>query len=98
MTFLKQISLLALAACLGLSIAGCQPSDPDAPNVADVESIVVTPNPVNMEVGGMRALSVTGTFSDDKTYIVTSGSTFISSAPAVAKVDPSTGYVTALAA
>ena len=34
MTFLKQISLLALAACLGLVLVGCQPSDPNSPNVA----------------------------------------------------------------
>jgi len=97
MTFLKQISLLALAACLGLGLVGCQPSDPDAPNVATVASIAVTPNPVNLEVGGVRALTVTGTLTDASTFIVTFGSTFKSSAPDIAEVDAATGYVTARA-
>ena len=91
MTFLKQISLLALAACLGLVLAGCQPSDPDSPNVADLTSIAVTPNPVSMEIGGVQSLTVTGTLSDDSTYVVTFGSTFASSAPAVATSIPAPG-------
>src|SRR5512137_906060 len=98
MTILKQISLLALAACLGLVLVGCQPGDPRSPNVADVTSLAVTPNPVNLEIGGVQSLTVTGTFSDGKTYVVNFGSTFASSAPAVAKVDAATGYVTAVAA
>jgi hypothetical protein len=98
MKFLKQISLLALAACMGLILVGCQPSDPDAPKVASLTSVAVTPNPVSLEIGGIQALTVTGTFSDKSTYVVNFGSTFDSSAPAVAKVDPNTGYVTALAA
>ena len=98
MTFLKQIALLVLAACLGLILVGCQPSDPDAPKVAELTSIAVTPNPVSLEIGGVQALTVTGTFSNDSTFVVNFGSTFVSSAPAIAKVDASTGYVTALAA
>ena len=98
MTILKQISLLALAACLGLVLVGCQPGDPRSPNVADVTAIAVTPNPVSLEIGGVQSLTVTGTFSDGKTYVVNFGSTFVSSAPAVAKVDAATGYVTAVAA
>ena len=98
MTFLKQSSLLALAACLGLSLVGCQPSDPNSPNVKQLTSIAVTPNPVNLEIGGVRALTVTGTLEDDSTYVVSSGTTFTSSAPAVATVAPDTGYVTAVAA
>jgi len=98
MTFLKQIALLVLAACLGLSLVGCQPSDPDKPKVAELSSIVVTPNPVNLEIGGIQALTVTGTYSDDSTSVVNFYSTFSSSAPAIAKVDSATGYVTALAA
>ena len=98
MTILKQISLLALAACLGLVLVGCQPGDPRSPNVADVTALAVTPNPVSLEIGGVQSLTVTGTFSDGKTYVVNFGSTFVSSAPAVAKVDAATGYVTAVAA
>ena len=45
----------------------------------------------------MQSLTVTGTFSDGKSYVVSFGSTFASSAPAVARVDAATGYVTALA-
>ncbi len=54
MTFPRQISLLAFLAFLGLALTGCQPSDPDSPNVKQLTSIAVTPNPVNMVVGGMR--------------------------------------------
>ena len=46
----------------------------------------------------MRALTVTGTFTDGTTFVVTSGSTFVSSAPNIVRVDSGTGYVTALAA
>ncbi|MGB7903607.1 MAG: Ig-like domain-containing protein, partial [Steroidobacteraceae bacterium] len=98
MTVIKQSSLLVLAACLGLILVGCQPSDPDAPKVADITAIAVTPSAVSLEIGGVQALTVTGTYSDDSTYIVNFGSTFVSSAPAIAAVDSSTGYVTAVAA
>ena len=98
MTFPRQIFLLALSAFMGLVLTGCQPSDPDSPKVAVVTSIAVTPNPVNMEIGGVRSLTVTGTFSDASTFVVNFGTTFVSSAPAVATVGRDTGYVTAVAA
>ena len=98
MNFLKQISQLVLAACLGLVLAACQPSDPNSPKVAQLTAITVTPGAVSMEVGGFQAFTVTGTFSDDSTFVVTFDSTFSSSAPSIARVDPATGYVTALAA
>ena len=97
MKFLKQIPLLALAACLGLGLVGCQPNDASAPNIGFITSVAVTPNPVNLEVGGVQALTVTGTISDGSTWAVTFDSSFASSAPAIAKVDAATGYVTALA-
>ena len=46
----------------------------------------------------MRSLTVTGTFSDASTFVVNFGTTFVSSAPAVATVGRDTGYVTAVAA
>jgi len=98
MMFLKQSSLLALAACLGLGLVGCQPSDPNKPNVADVDSIAVTPNPVSLEIGGVQALTVTGSFSNDTSFVVTFDSEFTiveSSVPGVVEVDAATGYVTA---
>jgi len=98
MTFLKQSFLLALAACLGLVLVGCQPSDPSSPKVADVTSIAVTPNPIRLDVGGVQSLTVTATLSNNTTYVVNFESTFVSSAPAIARVDANTGYVTALAA
>ncbi len=98
MNVLKQISLLALAGCLGLGLVGCQPSDPSPPAIAFVTTVAVTPNPVNLQIGGVQALSVTGSFSDGTSHIVTFDSTFASSAPAIARVDAATGYVTALAA
>jgi hypothetical protein len=98
MNVLKQSSLLILAACLSLALVGCQPSDPSSPRVADLTAIAVTPSSVNMEIGGLQALTVTGTYSDGSTHVVTFGSTFVSSAPAIARVDANTGYVTALAA
>jgi hypothetical protein len=98
MNFLKQISLLVLAPCLGLMLVGCQPSDPGNPKVQTVSSIAVTPSPVSLEIGGVQALTVTGTYSDGSSFVVNFKTTFTSSAPAVARVDSATGYVTALAA
>lgn len=97
MTYRKQAFPLALMAFLGLLLAGCQPSDPASPNVKELTSIAVTPNPVNMEIGGVASLTVTGTLKDKSTYVVNSGTTFTSSAPAVATVDAATGYVRAVA-
>jgi hypothetical protein len=98
MTFPRQISLLALMAFLGLVLSGCQPSDPDSPNVKQLTSIAVTPDPVYMEIGGFASLTVTGTLADNSTYVLNSGVTFASSAPSVATVNAATGYVTAVAA
>jgi len=49
-------------------------------------SISVTPNPVSMVVQGARQLTVTGSYSDSSTEDLTTGSTFISSAPGVVSV------------
>jgi phenylpyruvate tautomerase PptA (4-oxalocrotonate tautomerase family) len=96
MKFFKQIALLILAAGAGLALTACQPSDPNAPSVGKLSSIAITPNPVSLQVGGMQALSVIGTYTDDSTYDVSFGSSFTSSAAAVAKVS-ATGVVTAVA-
>jgi hypothetical protein len=96
MAFFKQIALLALAACSGVFLAGCQPSDPNSPRVAEIVSIAVAPNSVNLDVGGMQSLVVIGTFSDGTTRDVSFDSTFKSSASAVAAVSP-TGLVSAVA-
>jgi hypothetical protein len=96
MAFLKQFALLALAACSGVLLAGCQPSDPSSPRVAEIVSIAVAPNSLNLDVGGMQSLAVIGTFSDGSTRDVSFGSTFASSATAVATVSP-TGLVSAVA-
>jgi hypothetical protein len=98
MNFLKQISLLAVGAGLGLVLVGCQPSDPDSPRVAQVTAITLTPGTANLEIGGVQAFTVTGTYTDGSTFVVNFGSTFTSSAPAIARVAADTGYVTALAA
>jgi hypothetical protein len=98
MKFLRQIALLAFAACTSLALVGCQPSDPNSPKVAELTAIAVTPSAVRLEIGGVQALTVTGTFTDGTSYVVNFGTTFVSSAPAIARVDAATGYVTALAA
>jgi len=54
MKFLKQIFLLALAAGLGLGLAGCQPSDPNKPKVENLESIAVTPIPSAWRLAACR--------------------------------------------
>ena len=96
MSLLKQIALLALAACSGLFLVGCQPSDPDSPNVADIVSLAVVPSSVSLDVGGMQSLVVMGTFSDGSTRDVSFGSAFASSASGVAAVS-ATGLVSAVA-
>jgi hypothetical protein len=98
MTFPRQISLLAFMAFLGLALSGCQPSDPDSPRIVQLRSIAVTPNPVNLEIGGVASLVVTGTLEDQSTYVVNFGTTFASSATGVASVTPDTGYITAISA
>jgi len=90
MDFLQQISRLVLAACLGLVLVGCQPSDPSSPKVAQVSSMAVTPSPVNLEVGGVQALTATATYTDGSTLVVNFWSTFASSAPAIARVEAAT--------
>jgi len=96
MAFPKQIALLAVAACAGLFLAGCQPSDPNSPKVAGLSSITVSPGSVSLDVGGMQSLTVIGTFTDGTTRDVSFDSTFASSANAVATVS-ATGLVSAVA-
>jgi hypothetical protein len=96
MAFLKQIALLAAATCAGLFLAGCQPSDPNSPKVAELTAIAVEPGNVTLDVGGMQSLTVVGTFSDGSTRDVSFGSTFATSAGSIATVSP-TGLVSAVA-
>jgi hypothetical protein len=96
MAFLKQIALTTLAACSGLLLLGCQPSDPSSPKVASLSSIAIAPAAVTLDVGGMQSLTTIGTFSDGSTRDVSFGSTFVSSASTVASVS-STGLVSAVA-
>ena len=96
MAFLKQIALLAVAACAGLFLTGCQPGDADSPNVARVVSFVISPSSVSLDVGGAQSLTVIGTFSDGSTRDVTFDYSFSSSASAIATVS-ATGLVRAVA-
>jgi len=96
MAFLKQFASLALAACAGLSLVGCQPSDPGSPQVAQLLSVAISPGSVSLDVGGAQSLTVIGTFSDGTTRDVTFNYGFSSSANAIATVSP-TGLVRAVA-
>ena len=64
--------------------------------MATLVSIAVDPDPVELEVGGSVALTVTGTFDDASTSDQTSNATFESSDSTVATVGP-TGTVTGAA-
>lgn len=89
MTFRRQSLLVALAVVPGLLLAGCSSSS------AGLSSIVVTPSPVRLAVGGTGQLTVTGTYSDGTRAPLTSGVTFTTSAASVAAVSTS-GVVTAI--
>jgi uncharacterized protein YjdB len=89
MTFRRQSLLVALAVVPSLLLAGCESSS------AGLSSIVVTPSPVRLAVGGTSQLTVTGTYSDGTRAPLTSGVTFTSSAASVAAVSTS-GVVTAI--
>ena len=60
-------------------------------------SIAVTPQAPTLQIGAARALLVTATYSDSTTANVTSASTFVSAAPAIATVSGS-GVVSGVAA
>ncbi|MBS1108834.1 MAG: hypothetical protein H6Q88_826 [Anaeromyxobacteraceae bacterium] len=89
MTFRRQSLLVALAVVPSLLLAGCGSSD------ASLSSIVITPSPVRVAVGGTSQLTVTATFSDGTRSPVTSGVAFTTSAATVAAVS-SSGVVTGI--
>ena len=96
MRFLKTLTLLVLAAGAGLALTACQPSDPDAPTVAQLTSLAIAPSPVKLDVNVTQPLQVTAKYSDGSTYDVSFSSTFTSSATGVATVNPQ-GVITAVA-
>jgi uncharacterized protein YjdB len=89
MTFRRQSLLVALAVLPGLLLAGCGSSS------ASLSSIVITPSPVRLAVGGTSQLTVTGTYSDGTRAPITSGVTFASGAASIAVVSTA-GAVTAV--
>jgi hypothetical protein len=97
MSLVKPFAVLALAICLGLLLAGCQPSAAKAPRQPTLTALVVSPGSASVTVGATQALNVTGGFSDGSTMNLTSTSTFASSAPTVATVSGA-GVVTAVKA
>jgi Big-like domain-containing protein/ASPM-SPD-2-Hydin domain-containing protein len=60
-------------------------------------SIVVTPNPATVGVGGTIQFTATGHFSDGTTRDITTGSTWSSSDTEVATIDPETGLAMGVA-
>jgi len=94
MTNRKQSLLVALAVLPGLLLAGCGSSSATSSELA---SIVITPSPVRLAVGGVGQLVVTGVYGDGTRTPVTTGLTFSVTAPEIATVSTS-GVVTALAA
>jgi hypothetical protein len=64
---------------------------------AIIESISITPNPAKSGVGLSQPFTATGTFSDATTANVTSISSWTSSGPSIATVDPTSGIATGVA-
>ena len=91
MTFRKQSLLIAVAVLPGLLLAGCDSSSTSN----DLASIVITPSPVRLTMGGVGQLVVTGVYGDGTRAPINTGLVFSSSAPDVAAVS-SSGVVTAL--
>jgi uncharacterized protein YjdB len=69
-------------------------------SAATLSSIAVTPTPVSLAAGASQQLVATGTYSDATTRDITTATTWLSSAPAIATVSNaanSRGLLTALA-
>jgi len=93
MTNRKQSLLVALAVLPSLLLAGCDSSATSS----DLASIVITPSPVRLTLGGVGQLVVTGVYGDGTRTPITTGLTFSVTAPEIATVSTS-GVVAALAA
>ncbi|MFO1407403.1 MAG: Ig-like domain-containing protein [Steroidobacteraceae bacterium] len=96
MNFLKSFAVTMVAVAGALGLAGCQPSSPGTPNGASLTSIIATPNPTVVDVGGVQPLVVRATYSDGSTRDVNFDSQFSSSASGVATVNAQ-GVVTGIA-
>ncbi len=77
----KQFFLLTLVACTGLLLAACEPSAAKAKLQPSLSSVTVSPATATVPIGGTQALTVTATFSDGSTQIVTSASSYTSPSP-----------------
>lgn len=64
---------------------------------AELVSMVITPTPASIYVGGTLQLTATGTYTDATTQNVTASATWNSQAPAFATVNATTGLVTGVA-
>ena len=95
MKFLRQFALLALAIGSGLLLAGCEPKSSKAPLVGTLSSLSVSPATLALAKGSAHPLTVSGAYTDGKSYDLTSGSTFLSSDGTVATVTGG-GVVTAV--
>ncbi len=63
---------------------------------ASLTSIVMEPNAPLVQIGATRQMIITATYADASAVDVTTSSSFASSAPAIATVNPSTGVVTGI--
>ena len=99
-TLLYSVGFLGAALVAGCG-GGDQGRDPilglPAAVPVTLTSIAVTPQAPTLQIGAARALLVTATYSDSTTANVTSASTFVSAAPAIATVSGS-GVVSGVAA
>jgi hypothetical protein len=97
MKFARQFFLLTLVACTGLILSACEPSKAKAPELPTIASISVTPSTASVPITSTLPLAVTATYSDGSTLVVTSATSYSSSATSIAIVS-SSGVVTALRA
>ena len=85
----------AFAVCTAILISGCSKDSTTAPKT--LTSVSLTPANPTLNFGGTQALTLTGTYSDATTEVLTVGVTFTTSAASVATVSAA-GLVTAVAA
>ncbi|HET6592801.1 MAG TPA: Ig-like domain-containing protein, partial [Xanthomonadales bacterium] len=97
MKFARQFFLLTLVACTGLLLSACEPSKAKAPEMPTLQSISIAPGAASVPISSTQPLVVTATYSDGSTLVVTSASSYSSSATVVATVS-SSGVVTAVSA
>jgi hypothetical protein len=86
--FSSYFTLLAVVLAVGLTACGkSSPGPVNPPGTPTLQSLALSPSAVTISTGTAQQFTVTGTYSDNTTKTISSGITWSSSSPIVAKMD-----------